>query len=199
MEVKSHAFLAGLTEPDPAEYAIRAGLVGVHDPWVFGVVGAWRWGVIQKHKDRIKELVTRGYTIDLGGGAAPVGYGAVVVDYQAPFPNGPRSLCDVPGGADCVFCSHTLEHFVDVDCAMSGIAAKLKAGGALIVQVPSWRKQHLNRQRWAYHEQDFCFRWEKNAPAHVVRLEDLLERYGFGVDLVDEDATGNYLIVGVKR
>lgn len=185
MKVNPHRVVQKLAQSDPMKFARDSALVGVHAEWAFGVIGAWRWHIIDRHGDRIKELVTKGYTIDYGGAAAPVGYGAVVVDYQQAF-NGPRSLVDVPPDADCIFCSHTLEHFVDTNGAVAGMAHKLKPGGHLIVQVPSWRKQLLNAANWDFHEADFCLSWETNAPANVIRLDDLLESHGFVIELKDD-------------
>lgn len=197
MKVKNHTYLSGLTQDDPAEYAIGAGLVGVHQEWVFSVIGAWRWNVIAKNRHRIKELVTAGYTIDFGGAAAPIGYGAKVVDYQAPMPGGARSLLDVPGQADCIFTSHTLEHMVDVVAALALIWFKLKQGGHAVIQVPSWNKENLRAASWDYHEVDFCWQWEENAPDHCVRLDTLVTELGFEIELKDE-TNGNYLVIARK-
>lgn len=194
MKVKQHRFCDSLSESDPAAYVVNAGLVDCHQEWCFSVVGAWRWPVIAAHRDRIKELVTAGYTIDFGGGAAPVGYGATVVDYQAPMPDGKRSLLDVPGQADCIFTSHTLEHMVDVDAALMLCHYKLRLGGHLIAQVPSWHKKNLNAAVWDFHEQDFCWEWETNAPDHVVRLDRLIKSCGFEIELMS-DHNGNYLVI----
>lgn len=194
MKVKHHALVAGLVD-DPAEYAVRAGLVNKHDEAVFAKVGAWRWPLVSKHRDAIVPMLD-GYAIDLGGAAAPVGYGAVVVDYQNPHDQ-PRSLLDVPPGADCVFCSHTLEHFVDLDLAMCSIWRKLKVGGHLVLQVPSWRKAMLRAENWDYHEQTFCLTYETNAPARYIRLDALLEAWRFTV--TETDMIGDNILVMATR
>ena len=185
MKVKQHRVVQ-LSQSDPFRFARDSALVGVHEEWVFSVIGAWRWHLVDRHGERIKELVTKGYSIDFGGAAAPVGYGAVVVDYLMPAPDGPRSLLDVPPDADCIFCSHTLEHFVDTAGAVASMFDKLKPGGHVVIQVPSWRKQMLNAAHWDFHEADFCLEWESNAPGSVIRLDTLLESRGFVIELKDD-------------
>ncbi len=202
MRVKHHEPLSGLAQPDPAQYAHDAALVGVHDEWVRGVVGAWRWPLLHKHRARVKELVTAGYAIDLGGAAAPVGYGAVVVDYHAHAMDGadyvaPRSLFDVPPDPVCVFASHTLEHFVDVEHAVRAIFDKLASGGHFVCLVPSWRKTNLQASVWPYHETTFCLEWETNAPVGFVRLDMLCAEVGFAIDLADADYN-NIIVIARK-
>ena len=193
MKVDTHEPHTTLSQDDPAEFAQRSGLVNNHDQWVFGVIGAWRWASISKHRARIKELLTKGYAIDLGGAAAPVGYGAVVVDYQAPHGE-PRSLADVPPWADCIFCSHTLEHFTDLENVMAAITHTLKPDGSLILLVPSWQKENLRADQWEFHEQTFCLAWEENAPAEYTRLDTLLEHWGYTIEVSETEHQNIFII-----
>ena len=155
---------------DPAIYADDNGLVDNHEAWVRGVVGVWRWIGLQPFRERITDLIQGKYAIDLGGSAGPVGYGAHVVDYWAEH----RNLWDLPPNADVIFASHVLEHFVDIDNALVAIADKLKTGGHLIVQVPSYKHKSLRASNWKYHEQTFCL--EKDG-VEFTALDTLLSRW----------------------
>ncbi len=137
---------------DPAQHADDEGLVDNHENWTRGVIGAWRWVALHIFRERIVELIRGNYAIDLGGAAGPVGYGAHVVDYWSKY----RGLWDLPPNADVVFASHVLEHFVDIDNALASIAQKLRPGGHLIVQVPSYKNEMLRADNWEVHEQTFC-------------------------------------------
>lgn len=179
--------------PDPAHAAEHGGLVGKHDEWVFGAVGAWRWEALQAHRERILELVQGSHTIDLGGAAAPLGYGSVVVDYHAQL----RGLWDTPPNADVIFASHVLEHFVDAENALVTMHDKLRDGGYIIVHVPSWRQENLRAENWEFHEQTYCLEFETNAPAAYTRLDTLLGRW-FNLE-VCEYVTHHIIAIGEKK
>ena len=185
-----------LTHDDPAKAAVELGLVGAHSEEVFFDVGAWRWPILHDQAERIVELLTKGYAIDYGGAAAPVGYGAVVVDYQGPH-GAPRSLIDVPPNADCVFCSHTLEHFVDLFGALASITAKLKIGGHLIIQVPSWARENLRAENWQYHEQTFRLEHEENGVG--IPLDRVLRDWGYELEYVSHKLDSQHILIIAKR
>ena len=205
MEVKRHEQVV-LMQPDPMNYAYQHGMVGQHDREAMQKVGAWRWPLIHQYGPRIIELLSADHCIDFGGYAAPVGYGAVVVDYQNDF-NKPRSLLDVPPNADVIFSSHTLEHMTDVKGAIQAWWCKLKPGGHVIVQVPSWNKENLRAENWAYHEATFCFEWEETAPLEYIRLDGWLKHFGFEIEVASHDyivgdpdeRPCNMLIIARKR
>ena len=175
---------------DPAQYAQENGLVDNHDNWVRGVIGAWRWVALEIFRERILELVKDKYVIDLGGSAAPLGYGALVVDYWAQH----RSLWDLPPHADVVFASHVLEHFVDIDNALVAIADKIRTGGHIIVHVPSYMNEMLRSDNWEVHEQTFCLAGEST---EFTPIDTLLERW-FDIEEAT-DVGRNIFIIGRKR
>ena len=194
MKVKHHS--ACYPVDDPAAYARAHGLIGNHEVSARAKVGAWRWPIVDKYRDRVLEIVRSGYTIDLGGFAGPIGYGAVVVDYQNPH-DSPRALWDVPPDADCVFCCHTFEHFTDPAGALAAITHKLKSGGFLIIVVPSWRKTNLRAENWQYHESTFCLAWETNASPGYIRLDSMLEEWGYEIEVADTEHD-NIIVIGRK-
>lgn len=177
-------------QPDPAQYAIDNGLIGNHDDWVRGVVGVWRWEELQPYRERILELIRGSYTIDLGGSAGPLGYGAKVVDYWAEH----RGLWDLPPNADVVFASHVLEHFVDIENALATIHDKLRPGGHLIVQVPSYRNEMLRDDFWEWHEQTFCLESDGES---FTALDTLLRKW-FEIE-VCEHGDGKLIIAIARR
>lgn len=154
MKVQYHPHIDTMHE-DPANYAITAGLVNNHDAWVRTRIGVWRWRGLMNHKDLILDLIRDKYVLDLGGQAAPLGYGSIIVDYNSRI-DAPRSLFDVPDQADVVFASHLLEHIVDVEGMVAAIYRKLKPGGVLIAQVPSYHFENLRAENDERHEHTFC-------------------------------------------
>jgi hypothetical protein len=103
---------------DPAMYAVEHELIDKHEPEVIRKIGAWRWPAIQNHQQLILERITDRRTLDFGGAAGGIGYGAVVVDYGVAN----KALYDVSGWFSTIFTSHTLEHVVDLPLALENFA-----------------------------------------------------------------------------
>ncbi len=175
---------------DPANAAVSRNLVGKHSAEVLQQVGAWRWPLVSKHRDRILELIKQDYVIDFGGSAGPIGYGSLVVDRQSHH----VGLDDVPGDADCIFTSHTLEHVVDLRCCLAALFAKLRLFGHLIVHVPSFANAGLRAENWPHHGQTFCFEGDD---CKYVKLDIALKRAAFRIETTDRGG-GNLFVIARK-
>jgi SAM-dependent methyltransferase len=129
--------------------------------------------------------------IDFGGAAAPLGYGAEIVDRLSEH----KALYDLPGQADVIFSSHTLEHVQDPALLLEIMRRKLTAGGPLVVMVPSWRMEHLRAENFPFHCQTFCLSDDAAAAnTDYTRLDLLVENSGFQL-LAGEDDGQNILII----
>ncbi len=167
--------------PDPRFTALERRWVNQHSPVMRSMIGAWRWPIIQKHGQVIQAAIVDKCAIDYGGFAGPIGYGAVVVDYQAPHGQ-PRSLFDIKGTVDTIFTSHTVEHLSDPVLFFQSCYLKIREGGTLIVQVPGWRKEHLRAENWLFHEQTFCVAGDD---CDYTPIDTMISENGFTVELVD--------------
>jgi hypothetical protein len=154
--------------PDPANYAVIHDLVGNHSIETRRKVGAWRWPLVQKLRDPLLEAL-EGRALDFGGSAGPIGYGALIVDHEAPD----KALYDVPGLFDLVFTSHTLEHVTDIFLCVQSLILKTRIGGTIAVVVPSWRNEKLRAENWPHHEHTFCLTAHSEAPDEYIRLDSL--------------------------
>lgn len=191
---KSYAML----KPDdltgrPYELSVLAELANNHQPWARGLIGAWRWGVVQKHAQSILDLVNLPYVIDFGGAAGPIGYNALVVDYDAPQ----KSLVDMPGLVDAIFTCHTIEHVKDLRLLSIMFREKIRPAGYCAVIVPSFRCENLRAGNWPYHEHTFCLERDTDQPAEYKRLERFFDGWA-DVKLADEDA-GNLICFAQKH
>jgi SAM-dependent methyltransferase len=167
--------------PDPRFTALERRWVNQHSAVMRSMIGAWRWPIVQKHGEVIQQAIVGKRAIDFGGFAGPIGYGAIVVDYQAPHDQ-PRSLYDIAGTVDTIFSSHTVEHLSDPVLFFQSCYAKIREGGLLIVQVPSWRKEHLRAGNWPFHEQTFCLEGDD---CEFTPLDTMMRDCGFTIELVD--------------
>ena len=174
--------------PDPA----NAELAGVHTPESIARVGAWRWGIVAKHRDTILPLIQGKRTIDFGGLAGPVGYGSIVVDHGS---DEYRALYDVPGQVDTIFTAHTLEHVRDLDGVFACIREKLVRGGWLVAVVPSWRFEFLRAEHYPHHFYTFCLAKDfAEIPGNYVALDIMA-----GMDVIVRDDDGESILVIARK
>jgi len=198
IEHRNYAVIDPATlEPDPANYARTHDLVGKHGETARTSVGAWRWPLL--HADRVANLLDDWISgadriIDYGGAAGPLGYGSLVVDRIADV----RGLEEVDGQCDLIFTAHTLEHVVDLGLVLCSFHWKLPAGGRVIALVPSWRKEMLRAENWAYHAQTFCLSVDPDAPDEYTRLDLMFNRHGFDIHFAAEGYE-NIIVFAVKR
>lgn len=176
----------------PYELSVLAGLAGNHEPWARGLIGAWRWSIVQKYAQTILDVVNMSYVVDFGGAAGPIGYNAIVVDYDSPT----KSLVDLPGRVNAIFSSHTIEHVKDLRLLSIMFREKLDEGGVCIVIVPSFRHERLRAGNWPYHEHTFCLNQHTEEPAAYVRLESFFEGWA-DIKLADE-LDGNLIVIAQK-
>lgn len=190
---KSYAML----KPDdltdrPYELSVLAGLAGNHEPWARGMIGAWRWSIVQKYAQTILDVVNLSYVVDFGGAAGPIGYNAIVVDYDAPT----KSLVDLPGKVNAIFTCHTIEHVKDLRLLSIMFREKLDEGGVVIAIVPSFRNERLRAGNWPYHEHTFCLNVHEDQPSSFVRLESLFEGWA-DIKLADEH-DGSLIVIAQR-
>lgn len=176
----------------PYELSVLSGLAGNHEPWARGLIGAWRWSIVQKYAQTILDVVNLGYVVDLGGAAGPIGYNAIVVDYDSPL----KSLVDLPGTVNAIFSSHTIEHVKDLRLLSIMFREKLDVGGIAIVIVPSYKCERLRAGNWPFHEHTFCLNKDEDQPAAYVRLESFFE--GWADIKVADELDGNLIVIAQK-
>lgn len=114
-----------------------------------------------EYKDRILRILLQpNQTIlDIGGADGPLGLGSVIVDKQKVDiwgnPVKHRSIADFEE-VDVIYSSHMLEHLEDPEMVLEAWASKLKAGGYLILHVPSvfgfiyWHRTIKPEHKWVY-------------------------------------------------
>jgi SAM-dependent methyltransferase len=181
-------------------------------------LGAFRWRGIQENLDVVLDVIAEhsGLVVDLGGAASPFGLGSVVVDrlpedaYGNPVPY--RSLDELPGKADAIISSHTLEHIPDLEAELERIRESLRPGGTLLVLLPSfycerWRVGTHSHASFGDHVWTFGLSGTPDVPDDLVsyvEIDRLLEQH-FRVDSIaycgddsifavcrrDEDAGGH--------
>jgi hypothetical protein len=184
---------AGDLKDDPANYAVENGLVDVHTDDSRAIVGAWRWKGLSIYRKRIVELLQSHRSIDFGGAAGPVGYGAIVVDMYAEY----KAPWDVPGDVGCVFTSHTLEHIPDLYSCIAAITYRLSAGGYLVAFVPSYRSVHLRAENFPHHCHTFRLSADANCDDRWLPLDAILE----GAYELEHKShvDGSILIIGKRK
>lgn len=191
---KEHAVVPPDTLLDDPAYAAEVhGLIGRHDPQTLARVGAWRWSLLQKYREIIVPMLKRGRALDFGGAAAPVGYGAVVVDRLAEH----RALYDVVGPFDCIIISHTLEHIVALDLCVAMIHGHAARGAALVVVVPSCNNIMLRADSWQYHAHTFTLERDPSYP-EWIQLDGYLDHAGWDVKHAEDDGN-NIIVIALKR
>ena len=190
---KRYEHIEGTENQDPANVPE---LVDVHDDAARQKIGVWRWTGIQQFRDMILPVVQSRRTMDFGGSAGPIGYGAEIVDYEAPA----RAPYDICGDFGCIFTSHTLEHVPDIELCVGVLCAKLAVGGRFIAFVPHWTNEKLRAENWPPHCQTFYMTddkcpYEDGWPEHWVDLQMICERY---VDIAVAEVTDdeNMIIIG---
>lgn len=181
----------GSIHHDPARAVHALKLVDVHTPEAIETVGAWRWPALASRAAGLVPILRQPYVVDLGGSAGPVGYGAVVVDYEEPDR---KTLFDLPGRPDAVFMAHTLEHVEDADLLLATVARKLRPQGACIILVPSWKNERLRHRNWPFHAQTFRLTDDPDAPGDAADLEALVGEH-FAKVHVCEYAERDHLFV----
>jgi hypothetical protein len=185
-------------EPDPAYAAERLKLVDDHRPETLRMVGAWRWPCLQKHRERVRDILLQGEAVDFGGAAGPIGYGASVVDYGAPI----KRLADLDFQPMSIFSSHTLEHLDDLNATLDEMVTLLKPGGFLLAHVPSWRVEHWRSGKWPHHNYTFFLTQDRLALETVKdsswrALDAAFTTRGLAI-LLAHDHCGSILVVGQK-
>jgi len=176
----------------PYELSVMAGLANNHQPWARGLIGAWRWTIVQKYAQTILDVVNLPYVVDFGGAAGPIGYNAIVVDYDSDK----KSLLDLPGKVNAIFTSHTIEHVKDLALLSVMFREKLDDGGVVIAIVPSFRNERLRAGNWPFHEHTFCLQSHTEEPAAYVRLESIFDGWA-DIKLADE-LDGNLIVIAQK-
>lgn len=178
-----------LGSDDPYATAHQLQLRGRHEPEVRGLIGAWRWPGMYDNAEHLVPLAKAAYAVDLGGAAGPVGYRTMVVDYVHPER---KTLWDIPGRADVIFCLHTLEHVEDAELFLFTCAMKLKRGAPMVVLVPSNRNPHLHHRLWPHHRQTFHLGEEEAGP-ETRDLGELLSKAFDYTHSVGYTANGNLM------
>lgn len=179
---------------NPARYAVSNELVDKHEPETIRKVGVWRWPAIQKHGDLILSRVKDSRTLDFGGAAGGLGYGAEVVDYGVAN----KALYDVSGWFNTVFTSHTLEHIVDLPLCLQCLNCKLENGGTIIAHVPSWHSERWRAENFDLHEHTFCLNGDEDVDPTYLPLDSMI-RYYLEVEIEIAEHVGESLIVIGKR
>ena len=177
---------------DPANQVEPRGLMNEHSPEAIAQVGVWRWPAVFKWRELILRMIQNASVIDFGGAAAPLGYDSLIVDYWSEA----KTLYDVPGMADVIFTSHTLEHINDVELCLRMIAHKLHIGGFAIVHVPSFTGVQFRPENNPNHLHSFAVEG-MHAPHDVIRLDALMRSVGFYLSVVDHVAD-SLMIVGKR-
>lgn len=196
-EYRQHvAYDPSILVSDPAYAAERMGLIGNHtDKSVLHKVGAWRWQLLQKHRELIVGLLKNGRAMDFGGAAAPVGYGAIVVDRLAPD----KALYDVSGCFDVIICSHILEHIEDWEMVLHCLRNKLHTGGHLVIQSPSWHNERLRGGNWPYHANTLCLSMDILDAKHVIVIDTALNTLGFKIKVAEDDGNNVFVIAALEN
>ena len=155
------------------------------------ILRVFRWRGVQEHLDLILQEITdpARLVVDLGGAASPFGLGSVVVD-QLPVdcdgkPVPYRSLDDLPGPADVILSSHTLEHIPELDQELARIRDALKPGGKLIALLPAfscerWRAGNHSHASFGDHVWTFGLSDTPNLPdglVNYVEVDELVARF----------------------
>jgi 2-polyprenyl-3-methyl-5-hydroxy-6-metoxy-1,4-benzoquinol methylase len=104
----------------------------------------------------------------------------------------------VKEGYDLVFLNHVLEHFVDVDVAMSKLNELVKTGGLLYVRVPDYD---------SYDRRSYGKKWPAHLHFHISNFSEkslkiLFRKYGFEVFRVQKyfsDRLPTWLKMLVRR
>ncbi len=178
--------------PDPAQ-AVEWFEKGEGDKDAIRKIGAWRWKVLQHHRERVLCILAAAeYIVDFGGAAGPLGYNSLIVDRIAER----QSLLEIPGKPDVIFTAHTLEHIQDVRLAMKVIAEKLSRGGYLICIVPSWRNKTLWHENWPRHRHTFRLSADKEAK-RFTPLDTLIAECGLEPER-GSDIQGSILVIARK-
>jgi SAM-dependent methyltransferase len=155
------------------------------------ILRAFRWRGVEENLDLILDEITGPGKLvaDLGGAASPFGLGSFVVD-QLPIdadgnPVPYRSLDDLPGPADVVLSSHTLEHIPPLEEELGRIRDALKPGGKLLALLPAfscerWRAGIHSHASFGDHVWTFGLSGTPGVPeglVNYVEIDTLLSRY----------------------
>jgi hypothetical protein len=197
VEYRQHAvFDPSVLLDDPAHAAEELGLVGNHNGNVLHRVGAWRWPLFQRFRDLVLELIDGHRTMDLGGAAAPIGYGAIVIDRLA----ADKAPWDVEGRFDVIVCSHILEHIPDIGLMLLCLRYKVNLGGHLIIQSPSPANEKLRAGNWPFHAQTLSLSFS-DVEGSVDRyfVDKALITLGFTILAAVDDGDNIFLIAKAKE
>jgi len=160
---------------DPANAAGELLYVGHDSMDIRRAVGVWRWHLMHKHRQKLLEVIENRRVIDFGGAAAPLGYGAIIVDQLAEC----KALYDVEGEVDTIVASHVLEHVADLPGVLHAIHQKLTHNGTLVIHGPHWTFTKLRAENWPSHRHNFAFSTEENVPDGDLRIDDVCRMVGF--------------------
>lgn len=172
-------------------------------------LGGWIWKGIYLHRRRFVSLLfnkdLRG--VDFGGASRPILADLDVVDlkdfdcYNRRVKY--RSISEVKGSLDFVFSSHTFEHIPDLGDSLQQIHSKLKVGGILALNLPSY-----TCQRWrafsgsANIDHVHTFKLMKTNVdeelPHLVDIDFLIENAGFNINIAEYTGDNSIVIFGEK-
>lgn len=166
-------------------------IINRYVPWKddFLKIGSWRWEGIFDNKELVASHVfdENQIGIDFGGYKGPIGGYTKVIDILLN-----NSLDDVEDDSlDYIFTSHCLEHIPKVEPIVETMFKKLKAGGKLIVLVPSFKKEVWRSYYAPDHLHTFQlvgddlhgYRVPCDAPykEDLLEIDTLLEKAGFDI------------------
>jgi SAM-dependent methyltransferase len=174
-------------------------------------LGVFRWRGLQKHMDRVLDIVTvpEARVLDFGGAGCPLGLRSEIVD-QLPkdrFANAItlHSLVDVGGKVDAIFSSHCLEHVRELEEVISQMIEVLSLGGYLILHLPSytcdrWWAGYHRHTTYNDHFWNFALSTDENVPDHlenVVCIDSLLAG-SFEIELAEHCGDDSIFVLARK-
>ncbi len=126
--------------------------------------------------------------IDFGGAGCPLGLDSVVVDLlrwdAAGYEIKHHDIKAWNGRADLVFSSHCLEHFEDLDEALTDLGAALTSEGKAVLLLPAhtcerWRAGVHQNKNFNDHRWTFCLSGDLDVPEieHLVVIDDKVAEY----------------------
>jgi SAM-dependent methyltransferase len=175
-------------------------------------LGVFRWRGLQRHMDRVLEIVAvpEARVLDFGGAGCPLGLRSEIID-QLPkdrFSNEItlHSIADVEGKVDAIFSSHCLEHVRELEDVISQMIAALSPGGYLILHLPSytcdrWWAGYHSHASFNDHFWNFALSADEDVPEHlqnVVCIDSLLARL-IDVELAEHCGDDSLFVLARKQ
>ncbi|HJN56164.1 MAG TPA: methyltransferase domain-containing protein [Candidatus Poseidoniales archaeon] len=152
-------------------------------------LGVFRWRGLHNHLDEVLQLIEGAEkVIDFGGAGCPLGLDSVVVDLlrwdAAGYEIKHHDIKAWNGRADLVFSSHCLEHFEDLDEALTDLGAALTSEGKAVLLLPAhtcerWRAGVHQNKNFNDHRWTFCLSGDLDVPEieHLVVIDDKVAEY----------------------